>query len=119
MERNCSDGASKNVTAIPVDCISVDSGYDDSSNSTSEAFKPLASSGFKNGCLGGKPIPPTDAFQASCNNNHEAVTVVKKPLVAISNLGEQPGVASVIVKEVSPAIVPSLPCEPCPVISTN
>lgn len=48
---NCQDDAGKE-TAIPVDCISVDSGYDDSSNSTPEAFKPQPNGGvIKAGCI--------------------------------------------------------------------
>ncbi|CAL8116082.1 unnamed protein product [Orchesella dallaii] len=101
LDENCPDGPRKEI-AMPVDCISVDSGYDDSSNSTPEAFKLLLNHGT------GVKIP-IESLSASYVHGGKHMSVVT-PLVTPIVSGEQLQVSSTSMMD--PSSLPSaMQCE--------
>ncbi|ODN02479.1 Protein FAM60A [Orchesella cincta] len=101
LDENCPDGPRKEI-AMPVDCISVDSGYDDSSNSTPEAFKLLLNHG-----AGGKV--PIESLPASYVRDAKHLSVVT-PLVAPIVSGEQIQVSTTSIVDPS-SLSSAMQCE--------
>lgn len=109
---NCHDGTKKQIA---VDCISVDSGYDDSSNSSPDAFKSqLNTTGTGVGCIVTGKTGNSDTLQAGCvhppsSDLQKTSPIILSTVEALSVTGDIPQVGPIRTNSIQPPIIPGIP----------
>lgn len=111
-------------TSIPVDCISVDSGYDESSNPTPDAFKPQLAGGGIRTVVGGSCIvvgkPVHSSLPASYETSVGSLKTTSSSLVTSTVVGEQSiVVVSTETKPMDSSVTSTIQCGVPPIISQN